>query len=48
MGRAFSGLLPEHHIEITLAPDDNDNRVIVITGVENFTVDDYAGGVGGS
>jgi tRNA threonylcarbamoyladenosine biosynthesis protein TsaE len=47
-GERFPGLLPEHHIEITLAADDDDNRVIVITGLDNFAVDDYAGGVGGS
>lgn len=47
-GERFPALLPEHRIEIMLAPDDDDNRAIVITGVDNFTVDDYKGGVGGS
>jgi tRNA threonylcarbamoyladenosine biosynthesis protein TsaE len=47
-GERFPGLLPEQRIEITLTPDDDDNRAIVITGVENFAGDDHTGGVGGS
>ena len=37
-GERFPALLPENRIEITLVPDDDDNRAIAITGVENISL----------
>jgi tRNA threonylcarbamoyladenosine biosynthesis protein TsaE len=35
-GERFPRLLPEHRIEIALTPDEEDRRVVVVTGLERL------------
>lgn len=37
-GERFPKLLPQRRIEITLTPDDDDTRAIVITGIEDLSL----------